>query len=248
MYTFNSELTHSYKNYSFGYCNYAVREKGDKLSNIYKKGYLPYSGRKNVKDVFYMARSARINLGQFTLNSENRRIAKRFDGSFSRERIPFKKYNYNDNDFLSFCLKYFTERHGPKVMPRERLLAVLESGLISHIILYKTKNKKTAYVFEVSDIAMAHFWFSFYDLELVYKSLGMWLMIDTAREAHKQGKQHLYVGTVYGEKALYKTNFSALEYWDGGKWIADKKKLRARSRKDIEREITCIDEWKEYLN
>lgn len=95
---------------------------------------------------------------------------------------------------------------------------------------------------------MSHYWYSFYDLDLVFKSLGLWIMIDSIREAKKEKKDYFYLGTVYGEKALYKTNFDHLEYWNGGKWIADKKSLKIRSRSDQEREFNAIDEWKEDKN
>lgn len=242
---FTSEFGHSYGSYSFGYCNYAEFEKGDKLFEIYQKGFLPYSANLNVKNIFYMARSARINLKNFELNSENRRIAKRFDGKFEREIIPFSKFNFKDENFISFCAEYFAVRHGKNIMPKERLMFLLNSGLISEIAMYKEGGVPKAYVFLVSDKEMMHFWFSFYDVSLVYQSLGMWLMIDMARAAIEEKKKYLYLGTVYAEKALYKTNFDNLEYWTGAEWSKDAKKLKSRSRTDHARSLNIIDEWKE---
>ena len=57
-------------------------------------------------------------------------------------------------------------------------------------------------------------------------------MIDAVREAQKSGKKYLYLGTVYGDKALYKTNFKNLEWWNGNEWISDIKKLKALARTD----------------
>lgn len=242
---FTSEFGHSYGSYSFGYCNYAELEKGDKLFEIYQKGFLPYSASFDKKGIFYMARSARINLKNFELNSENRRIAKRFDGKFEKEIIPFSKFNFKDEHFLNFCTEYFSVRHGKDVMPKSRLLFLLNCGLISEIAVYKENSIPKAYVFLVSDKEMSHFWFSFYDVSLVYQSLGMWLMIDMARAAIEEKKKYLYLGTVYAEKALYKTNFDNLEYWTGSEWSKDSKKLKLRSRTDHTRSLNIIDEWKE---
>ena len=75
----------------------------------------------------------------------------------------------------------------------------------------------------------------------------MWLMLDSAREAQKSGKKYFYMGTVYGEKALYKTNFDNIEHWNGHDWIEDKKKLRDLSRSDEKRVFNAIDEWKEGI-
>lgn len=244
---FFSEFGYNYKNYSFGYTNYCVYEAGDELSEIYTAGYLPYSGSPEAKDIFYMARSARVSLIDFSFSSENRRVAKKFDGKFRRLSIPVKEFNIHDKDFLSFCVDYFAKRHGPKVMPVERLSLILNSGIISNVVSYEEGNKPMAYVLECSDSDLTHFWYSFYDLDLIHKSLGMWLMLDSARFAKKCGAKYFYVGTVYGEKALYKTAFSNLEYWDGSNWVADVKKLKTLSRSEGERTVNLIDAWKKEL-
>ena len=94
---------------------------------------------------------------------------------------------------------------------------------------------------------MAHYWFSFYDLSLVHQSLGMWLMLDCIRDAKARGIEHYYLGTVYGAKALYKTNFEPLEWWSGNAWSADTVKLKARARADDGCITPLMDEWKQEL-
>jgi len=241
---FKSEFAHSYSTYSFGYSNYIERERKDILSEIYEEGYLPYSGTPLIKDTLYMARSARIPLNKFELNSENRRVARKFDGIFSKKIIPLKSFRV-DKKFIDFCTDYFEKRHGPNVMPPKRLLTILGSRFMTNIIEYKNKEKIVAYVFLVRDKKMSHYWYSFYDLDLVFKSLGLWIIIDAIRDAKKEKRGHFYLGTVYDEKALYKTNFDHIEFWNGNKWISDRKKLRRRSRDDSKRNIDLVDEWKE---
>ena len=228
---FSKEFGHSYQTYSFGYCNFAMRESDDTLSAPYMKGYLPYSGKLGVRNTFYMARSARVPLGRFTLSSENRRIAKKHDGSFEKERIPIAEFNTTDEAFLSFCLEYFRARHGD-AMPSARLDFILSLELISHIVVYKKEGAVVGYIFEVSDDLMTHFWYSFYDLSYLQQSLGLWLMLDSMRDAGEAGRTHFYLGTAYGEKGLYKTNFEPLEFWDGATWNNDVKGLKELCRKD----------------
>jgi len=239
-----SEFAQSYANFSFGYTQYALREKEDSLEDIYTRGFLPDSSIPNKKGLFYMARSARIKLDGWKLNSENRRIAKRFDNKLKREMYPISEFDTQNKAFLSFCLEYFNERHGPTAMPKEKLTTILNANLISNIITYRNNGSIVGYVFEVSEHTMGHFWYSFYDLSYVHQSLGMWLMVDALREAQKRGIEYYYLGTVYGDKALYKTNFDNLEYWTGINWSTDSKKLRARSQSDEERSLGQTDEWK----
>lgn len=240
---FSSELGHNYETYTFGYTNYCECEASDSLAEIYDRGYLPYSGAQEAKDTFYMARSARVDLQKFERTSENRRIAKKFDGAFEKKRIPFAQFEITE-EFLKFCLAYFAARHGERAMPKERLLYILNLNLITNIMIYHTEDKPVAYVFEIEDGEMAHYWFSFYDLSLAQKSLGLYLMLNCLEDAKKRGQKHYYLGTVYGEKALYKTNFTPLQWWDGAKWNANLALLKELSRGDVERHISSADMWK----
>ena len=191
-----------------------------------------------------MARSARIPLKSFSLTSENRRIAKKFDEEFLCKLFNIHDFDIKNKEFISFCVEYFAKRHGPYVMPKNRILAILESGLITHITVYYNNKQPVAYVFEVSNDSMTHFWFSFYNLDYIHQSLGMWLMLNSARMAKEHGIEYFYVGTVYGEKALYKTAFKSIEHWSGDDWISDIKKLKALSRTDKNRATEMVDAWK----
>ncbi len=241
---FSSELGHNYNTYTFGYTNYCLRETQDKLSNIYERGYLPYSGSPDIKNAFYMARSVRVPLESFILSSENRRIAKKFDGHFKGQIVPFSQFPSEDPAFITFCTEYFAQRHGHNVMPESRLKSILEAEIITDIVVYKNEVNPVAYVFEVSDKDLTHFWFSFYDLSLVHQSLGFWLMLDSAHRAQERGAKYFYVGTLYGQKALYKTAFQNLEYWDGRQWITDLKKVKSLGRNDDSRTTNLTDLWK----
>jgi arginine-tRNA-protein transferase len=241
---FTSELGANYGTYTFGYCAYGTREPGDSLAEAYEKGYLPYTGSPHAPDTLYMARSARVDLAHFKLTSENRRIAKKFDGQFTKERIARKDFT-PDAAFYDFCITYFAARHGEKAMPRSRLEFIMASPFITHIARYTQGDKLVGYVLLMHEGSAEHYWFSFYDLELARQSLGLWLMLDCIRDAKTAGLAQYYVGTVYGEKALYKTNFEPLEWWDGMYWNTDVKLLREHGRSDQERTIPLTDTWKQ---
>jgi arginyl-tRNA--protein-N-Asp/Glu arginylyltransferase len=199
------------------------REPGDPLEELYEKGLLPYSGQKDTKNIFYSARSARVVLPNFSLSSENRRVARKFDGQFTKERVTdFKP----DEGFYRFCLDYFAKKHGADAMPRARLETIFKSGLITSTVIHHSASKPVAYVLEVADASMAHYWFSFYDLAYAQQSLGLWLMLDSIRDAKAAGKEQYYLGTVYGQNALYKTNFSPLQWWNGESWSDDIRQLK----------------------
>ena len=220
-----------------------MREAGDSLQQLYALGYLPYSGARELHNIFYDARSARIVVPRFELTSENRRIAKKFDGQFTKKRVPIANFKV-DEAFVTFCLGYFAQKHGARAMPRERLETIMHSGLITTVVIYQSGARTAAYVLEVREGSIGHYWFSFYDLAYARQSLGLWLMLDCLREAKASGLAYYYLGTVYGEKALYKTNFEPLEWWDGTGWSGDRGLLKERSRSDNERMISHTDAQK----
>lgn len=210
---------------------YIEREATDSLEELYAKGYLPYSGTHGLFNIFYSARSARVLLSAFTLTSENRRIAKKFDGQFNKRRIDAQNFTAGE-PFYAFVLNYFSERHGATVMPRARLELLLASGLITTVVEYSRGPRIVGYVLEVESGAMRHYWYSAYDLSLAKQSLGLWLMLDCIRDAAAAGYTSYYLGTVYGTKALYKTNFEPLQWWDGDSWSSDSAALKEKARTD----------------
>ena len=49
----------------------------------------------------------------------------------------------------------------------------------------------------------------------------------------KLGKKYIYLGTCYGEKALYKVrDFKGIEFYDGNKWMKDNKILKDLCKSD----------------
>jgi len=242
---FSSEIGHNYSTYSFGYCQYLEREAEDTLAQIYAAGYLPFSGSPDIIGIAYMARSARIRLEDWAPNSENRRIFRKFE-QVERQVVPAVDLA-NDPKMFEFCLAYFAERHGAGVMPAERLRYVLNSGWVTHIAQYRLEGKVIAYVWLGQDAEATHFYYSFYDLAYVNLSLGLWLMVDIALACQAGGRQYLYLGTAYGQKGLYKTNFDQLEWWDGHDWQEDREALRARCRLDESRLLDHTDIWKEEI-
>jgi len=241
-----AEFIKTYETYSFGYCSYAQYEPGDELTNLYAYGYLPFSGSPDAQSVFYMARSARVPLSNYTFTSENRRIAKMYDDQFIRtERSP---HDFAvDEDAVAFCLDYFSIVHDARIMPRERLLHILADPVCTHVITYKNVDDPVGHVLVARDVTMEHFWFSAFAPAYLKKNLGMWLMLDCVREAQKSGHSHYYLGTVYGEKALYKANFEPLEWWDGSAWLCNPHNQELRTRAKDDTHGVQLDTWQQSL-
>jgi hypothetical protein len=60
----------------------------------------------------------------------------------------------------------------------------------------------------------------------------MFSVIDWAKQ---QNLQEVYLGTCYGEKAMYKMrDFKGLSFFDGNEWNADMKLLKSKCKTDNE--------------
>jgi arginyl-tRNA--protein-N-Asp/Glu arginylyltransferase len=224
MRVFHVEFGSRYESYEFGYSTYATLETGDILSEVYQAGFLPHSADPKVRDTFYMARSVRVPLRAWKATSENRRVQKKFEG-FSSTVLTQEELR-SDVQFLPCFLKYFREHHGERVMSEERANGILESSLPLRGVRYEKEGEIAGYVLEVASEGFSHYWFSCYASAYAGSSFGMWLMLDAVARAKNEGRDAIYLGTAYGSKGRYKTNFEPLEYWNGSVWSADLTSLK----------------------
>lgn len=231
-----SEFNNQYQTYSFGYCLYASPEHDDEIPEVYQQGFLPYSSEPDLKaPVFYLARSLRVNLVEFGDTSENRRV----DRKMTPLDLTFQVYNRDQfvitPDLKQFCLNYADERFAHKAMASERLNYVLNHSLGNTFITFSKENRLFGLVYGVSHQNMFHYWFSFYDTALLeHGPIGKWMMWKVIHWAKEQEKRFVYLGTCYGESALYKVrDFKGLAFYDGILWNSDLQNLKYRCYQDL---------------
>lgn len=233
---YRGEFARDYSSYSFGYTLHAEREEHEAASAVYNAGFLPASSDPKEHNRFYMARSIRVPLMQYSPTSENRRVLKKFDGLFETTILD-RETLIQSKDFQTCFLSYFADRHGQSVMSKERLAGILKTALPLRGVRYAREGIPVAYVLEVADEGFAHYWFSCHEAEYAGTSLGMWLMLDGVRRAKDDGREYLYLGTAYGEKGRYKMNITPLEFWDGNEWNTDCRELKRRISNDAASEV-----------
>jgi hypothetical protein len=73
---------------------------------------------------------------------------------------------------------------------------------------------------------MAYYYYAFYDLAEAGSHLGMAMMTRAVAWAQESGLGHLHLGTCYAEKALYKTQFEPMEFFNGHRWSRNRDELR----------------------
>ena len=239
---FFSESQPHYDSYTFNYGIYCLKENQSELPNIYAQGFLPYSADPSLQsEIFYLARSLRMDLSRFADSSENRRV----DRKISELDLTFiclakSEILSQDAHFISFAQDYAEKRIGTDKMDPARLNYVLSLATGSHIFRFTQAEKSVGYVLACIEGDCLHYWFSFFDIELMQThSLGKWMMWKVISWAKQNGLEHVYLGTCYGEKSLYKVrDHKGLSFFDGSKWNPDMKLLKSWCKQDAARNLS----------
>lgn len=234
---FFSEHNKDYQSYTFDYAVYAMMEDIKELPDIYQSGFLPYSNDlSDPQEMFYLARSLRVELNDFSDSSENRRVDRKLkDLQLELRVISKSEFNFNDITFRNLCLDYAKERFSGNAMTEERFEYVVQRQVLSHIIRFSKKDNSAAgYVFALIEGNTLHYWYSFFDLAIFkHLPLGKWLMWRTIKWAKDIGLDYVYLGTCYGKKSLYKVrDFKSLAFFDGTGWNQDMNLLKKWCKND----------------
>ena len=247
---FFSENRVDYSTYTFDYAIYCLKESQAELTEVYEKGFLPYTGNWGIEgDIFYLARSLRVDLERFDDTSENRRVNRLVEPLNIRlEVIEKADFDLNSTEFVDFCQEYISQRIGDDNMSTERWQYILTRETGTHIIRFTADGKLLGFVFVALNSEILHYWFAFFDTEYMRThSLGKWIMWRTIRWAKDNNLKKVYLGTAYKASALYKIrDHKGLSFFDGSGWNKDIEQLKELCKTDLEPKIA--DQFKTLNN
>lgn len=219
-----SEAAPDYTHYIFPYAIWAFPEAGEQPHHFFEKGFLPSS--KNL-DRFYLCRSLRVALREFSLSSENRRILRKGAG-ISFRSVPREGFVFDEN-WRDFCLTYADIKFGKEVMTAERLDNLMTSTITTHLLLFHdpATNKDIGLVtLFLEPPHVAQYYYAFYDLNYYRQNLGMFMMTAAVDYFAKEEFEYLYLGSCYSQNALYKTQFAGAEFFNGARWSRNLEELK----------------------
>jgi hypothetical protein len=106
-------------------------------------------------------------------------------------------------------------------MSEARLNTLFKAPVATHIMVFKetaTEREVGYVVLYLERPRVAFYYYSFYDLEWFEKSLGLFLMTSAVQHFAQEQFDYVYLGTCYSERALYKTQFTGFEFFNGFLW------------------------------
>ena len=238
-----SESKADYGNYIFPYAVWGFPEPGETPADFFNQGFLPSS---RDLDRFYLCRQVRVNLKKYRASSENRRILRKGHG-FGVELIPRGAFDYTPQR-RQLYKTYADIKFGKDTMPYSRLDALFNSKITSDLLLV-TETKSgvevgTATLF-LEPPAASYYYYAFYDLNYYRQNLGMFMMTSTVTLLAERGFKYLYLGSCYSPNAMYKTQFTGAEFFNGVRWSTNMEELKYLIRR--EDHTRHLLEGEEYL-
>lgn len=227
-----SEAKSSYEHYLYPYAIWAVPEPGEVPADLFNAGFLP--GARGFGH-FYLCRHLRVDLTKFKPSSENRRILRK-GGGLTVQLLTRAEFELTPAR-REFCLNFASARFGKDVMPAERLDLVFNSPVATHLLVFTdplTSTELGMVVLYLEGSRLAFYRYAFYDLTHFNRSLGLFMMTSALALFAGRGFNHAYLGTCYSEKALYKTQFAGVEFFNGFRWSENLEELKFLLRHDRE--------------
>jgi arginine-tRNA-protein transferase len=218
-----SEYKSDYGHYLYPYVIWAIPEPGETPGQFFGRGFMP--GTPDFER-YYLCRHLRVDLRKFEQSSENRRILRKCT-EVTGQLIPRAQFEYTSAHRQAWRA-YADERWGKEVMSEQRLDGLFAGRVVSHVILFRDRAgaEVGAVVLYLEEPEMAFYYYAFYDLGWLKRSLGMFMMTWTADFFAQAGLRYLYLGTCYSERALYKTQFEGIEFFNGFRWSTDLGELK----------------------
>lgn len=225
-----SEARADYAHYRYSYAIWAMPEPGETPKDFFRSGFLPGSPQ---LDRFYLCRNLRVPLATWEPTSENRRVLRKGQG-IAATLVPRSEFDYTAarrERWKAFA----DERFGRDVMGYERLDRLMSGPVISHLLQFVDQGTGqevgVALVF-VEEPHVAFYYYAFYDLTYFERNLGMFMMTRAVQLFAQRGLAHVHLGTCYSQRALYKTQFAGVEFFNGFRWSTNLEELKFLLERD----------------
>lgn len=189
---------------------------------VYASGYVFTRESKGSLD---QIRSVRINLKEFDLSSENKRILNKTDFlTHTKESIPYANYSWE----IGKLAKDFYDSRGASFSANKVKELLTTTHNFNTLFVYTETDATTplGYAICFESDTILHYSYPFYDVEHYPKDTGLGMMLQAIMYAKESGKEYIYLGSL----SRYKLQFKGLEWFDGEKWsssIEDAKTILA---------------------
>lgn len=197
------------------------------VNQLYAQGFL---FTRRAKGNLYQTRSLRVNLADFELTSENRRILKKNEAlALDVKTLPLNDYTWQIHKLGK---DFYSQKFGNGTMSATKIKELFQEPTksnMTHVLIYSIDGKEIGYCMAYTNQEIIHYAYPFYDLTLPKEqSIGLAMMTKALNWAKENGIRYAYLGSVTTPNALYKLQFSGSEWWDNEtkSWSTDLGQLK----------------------
>lgn len=202
----------------------------ENIEGMYEKGY---KFTRVSKGNMQSTKNLRINLKDFELSSENRRILNKFPTlNVHFVNIPVIDYTY---EIGKIGKDFYDTKFGKGTFSANKIKEILtnEVSNFNALGIFEIDNKIVGYVIVYKTANILHYSYPFYLLEYEKTSLGLCMMTKVIELTKNENIKYVYIGGANSKKDMYKLQFKGLEWWDKDKWNRNIEELK-EIIKDVE--------------
>lgn len=206
----------------------------ENISEMYNKGFV---FTRVEKGNMIQTRSLRVNLSNFELSSENRRILKKNeDLELDVKKLPLENYSW---EIHALGKDFYTKKFGEGTMSASKIKEMFQEqdkSNMNSVFVYSIQGKNIGYCLSYINPEIVHYAYPFYNLEVPKeRSLGLAMMAKAILWSKENGKKYIYLGSVTDSKAFYKLQFKGLEWWDNSNnsWNQDISHLKSATLVEV---------------
>lgn len=195
----------------------------DNINKMYDAGFV---FTRIGKGEMTQTRSIRLNLKKFELTSENRRVLKKTEGlQMKIIQLPHPDYDWRIH---KMGFDFYTKKFGPKTFSANKIKELLtsENSNFNTLLEFEWNGQTAGYAICFENKNWLHYGYPFYDLSASIPNLGISMMTRAIIWAKEKGKKFVCLGSARNAAAVYKLQFSGVEWFDGKQWNTDLKELK----------------------
>lgn len=234
-----SEYPVTYEEYRFPYQVWAQEDSLDERESLLEQGFMP--SRMKI-GLWYLGRSSRIDLQQYEENSENRRIRKNTSDYHYHLQASDGFTLTTDIDWLLNSARKISDKFSKHSVKR-----MFSKHLSTEVFVWKHSDSDEVVGLVPVMIAgrSMFYWMAYYKDSAFVSGLGTRMMLEAVEWAATNQYSRAYLGTVYSEASLYKTNFNGFQFFNGVEWRVEKEELRYLLNRSDEKELFKDNEYLE---
>src|SRR3989338_1424913 len=203
----------------------------DTINRYYNEGYV---FTRLGKGIMQQTRSVRVDLAQFEMSSENRRVLRKIANcKLQIANLPYENYHWSIGKLAK---DFYASKFGDKTFSANKTKELLTSHAsnFNRFFIYSLNDETTGYCIATATDEIIHYAYPFYNLSpITYHlspSTGMGMMLRAILYAKEHGKKYIYLGSAHRPTDTYKLQFEGLEWFDGKEWSDDIQQLKFETR------------------